>query len=108
MEGKKKIIIASILIGTMATVCSILWISSGSHRVIVGELQATSLDVNGVQYIFVKGGDSLYILPYDENHNPTNVILSPKKGETYHWLCIEITIVEVHMDRFVLGIKARD
>jgi hypothetical protein len=77
-------------------------------RVVVGEMQVVTVEVNSVEYIFGKEGNLLYIFPDDKSRNPANVIISPEEGETYQWLGIEITILEVHVDRFVLNIKAID
>lgn len=106
---EKKIIVASILVVIVAIVVWAFWISPKSeHRVVIGEWQQVPLEVNGVQYIFTKEGNILGIVPWGENHYPRNALLSPKEGETYQWLGIEITIVEVHINRYVLNIKAKD
>lgn len=76
-------------------------------NLVVGEMQVTTTKINGVEYVFGKEGDMLSILPYDESHYPRNVIYHIEEGKTYQWLDIDITVVEVHPDRFVLSLRSR-
>jgi hypothetical protein len=108
MRAKGKIILAVVLI--VAIVILVYWVyfRNPYTNVVVGEMQTVTVRVNGVDYIFTKGGNDLAIYPWDESHNPKNMIYSLQEGQTYQWLGIEITVVEVHVDRFVLSIRPRE
>lgn len=108
MSRKGKIIIASVVVVAIAVLVYWFYFRNPYANVVVGEMQTATVTVNGVEYVFSKEGNILGIFPYDESHYPKNAILSPQEGETYQWLGIEITIAEVHVDRFVLNIKAAD
>jgi len=105
---KGKIFIASVLV--VVVLVSVYWFyfRNPYSNIVVGEMQTATVNVNGVEYVFSKEGNVLGIFPYDESHYPRNAIYSPQEGQTYQWLGIEITIAEVHVDRFGLSIKAKD
>jgi hypothetical protein len=99
-----------IVVLLVAVVFSVYWFyfRNPYSNVVVGEMQTATVTVNGVEYVFSKEGNILGIYPWDESYNPKNVIYSPQEGKTYPWLGINITVVEVHTDRFVLSINPRD
>jgi hypothetical protein len=107
MRKGKTVIVAVLLV---AVIFSIYWffLRSPYSSVVVGEMQTATVTVNGVEYVFSKEGNMLGIYPWDESYNPKSVIYSPQVGKTYPWLGINITVIEVHMDRFVLSIRPRD
>jgi hypothetical protein len=107
MRNKRALLLVSVTLAI--AVISVFWIYFGNRysRVVVGEMQVVTVEVNSVEYFFVKEGNILGIFPYDESHYPKNAVISPQEGETYQWLGIEITIAEVYVDRFVLNIKSR-
>lgn len=110
MPMNRKIVVTSVLLVVAAFVVLIVWVyfRNPYTNIVVGEMQPTSVTINGVEYIFTKGGNDLAIYPWDESHYPKTGIFSVQEGQMYRWLGIEITVIEVHADRFVLSIKPID
>lgn len=106
----RKIIVASVLLVVAAFMVLIVWVyfRNPYMRVVVGEMQTVTIRINSVEYMFGKEGNMLSIYPWDDSRYPNNVIYSPQEGQTYRWLGIDITVMEVHADRFVLSITAID
>jgi len=108
MRAKGKIILAVVLIVAIVVLVYWVYFRNPYTNVVVGEMQTVTVRVNDVEYTFTKGGNDLAIFPWDESHNPNNMIYSLRGGQTYQWLGIEITVVEVYADRFVLSIRPRE
>lgn len=85
LSGQKKIIIiVSVLLVTVPIMVSAYWFyfRNPYTNIVVGEMQPTSVTINGVEYIFTKGGNDLAIYPWDESHYPKTGIFSVQEGES--------------------------
>ena len=109
MNRRLKVIVISltaVIFGLLAVLLFVSFIINPYTHVVVAEQQFTNVKINGVEYYFAKDKNVLSISPWDQSHYPTNAIVLPQEGQTYRWLGINITIVEVHVDRYVLSIKS--
>jgi hypothetical protein len=86
-----------------------------SNRIVVGEMQIAQVTINEVTYTFCKEKNILAVYPWIETFNSTTgwttrqtYLSSPQEGETYPWLGINIKILEVHADRYVICVTSRD
>jgi hypothetical protein len=119
----KKAVTATILFVVVAVVVLALLFVNGNinfsfntnNNVVVGEWQVTTVTVNGVEYRFTKDQSLLGVYPNDESlylsdpdHYYRNAIRSPQQGETYPWLGINIKILEIHADRYVISVTPND
>ena len=84
-------------------------------NIVVSESQPKEVTINEVIYVFEKQNNFLDVYPWIESFdnetgltNTQTGILNPTQGETYSWLGIDITIVEVHEDRYVISVSSRD
>lgn len=112
-----KALATSIVFIGIASVVAMIYYSqhlNWGNKIVVPEQQftrdaqlGTEVTINGVTYTFFKIQNSLVISPADESH-PTGAIESPQEGETYPWLGINIKILEVHADRYVISVTSRD
>jgi len=113
-----KALVASIAVVGIVLVVALLYYSSFlglGTRVVVGEGQIEQVTVNEVTYTFGKDKSLLTVYPWIETYNATNgmttrqtYLSSPQQGETYPWLGINIKILEIHEDRYVISVTSRD
>jgi hypothetical protein len=108
---------ASILVIIVVAIVAFLFVNGNlsfnantNSHIVVGEMQITQVTVNEVTYTLSKEGNLLGVNPmisYQEAKErgiARNVISSPQEGETYQWLGINIKILEVHIDRYVISV----
>jgi hypothetical protein len=113
---------ASILVIMVVVIVAFLFVNGNlsfnaniNSNIVVGEGQIETVSVNSVEYRFTKDQTLLGIYPNDESHylsDPEhyyrNAIRSPQQGETYAWLGINVKILEVHIDRYVISVTPND
>lgn len=112
---KGKVIVALILVVAIAVSAYWFFFIRPYTNIVVGELQPKQVTINGVTYTFTKEKSYLGVYPWIETWNNqtglTNrqtAISNPQQGETYPWLGIKITIVEIHEDRYVINVAPKD
>jgi hypothetical protein len=113
-----KTLVASVTIAGVALAVVLLYYFSDlglGSRIIVGEMQTAQVTINDVTYTFSKEKNILAVYPWIETFNANTgwttrqtYLSSPQEGETYPWLGINIQILEVHADRYVICITSRD
>lgn len=112
-----KTLVASLAIVGIVLVAVLLYSSrlDLASRIVVGEMQIKQVTINEVTYTFGKEKNRLTIYPWIETVNSTTgftsaqtYLSSPQQGETYPWLGINIKILEVHTDRYVISVTSRD
>ena len=110
-RSRLKIALLSIVVIVVVIVVVLIYILSlnGSGDITVCEGQVAKVTVNEVEYKFTKVSNMLGIYPPDYNQDWLNPfgIFDPQEGETYQWLGIDIKIVEIHVDKYVIRVTSR-
>ncbi len=105
----KKAVTASslVIVAVVAVVLGFLFLKSNS--LVVPFMQPTQITVNQVQYTFMGDASSLVvytgIAPLGSN---SKTLTSLVVGETYPCLGIDVKILEVHADRYVVSVTSND
>ena len=105
----KKAVSASILVivAVIAVVLGFLFLKSNS--LVVPFMQPTQMTVNQVPYTFVGDANGLVvytgIAPTGSN---SRTLTSLNVGETYPCLGIDVKVLEVHADRYVISVTPND
>ena len=106
-----KIAVLTIVVTAVVIVAVLIYILPliGLGDITVGEMQLVRVTVNGVEYRFTKVSNMLGIYPLDLSRGglESSGIFDPQEGETYQWLGIDIKIVEIHADKYVIRVTSR-
>jgi hypothetical protein len=115
----KAVAVVLVCAGVVAAVIFLYSAELGiGNRVVVPEFSGVdsivTVTIHDVDYRFTKEGNTLGVYPwlsYQEAMaagRTRNTISNPQEGETYPWLGINIKILEVHTDRYVISVTSRD
>lgn len=99
------VVIAVVIVGVLIYSLPLF----GLGDITVGEMQLVRVTVNGIEYRFTKVSNLLGIYPLDLNRGGLGSagIFDPQEGETCQWLSIDIKIVEIHVDKYVLRVTPK-
>jgi hypothetical protein len=105
----KKTVTVSMLVIVIVVVVALGFLFFKSSSLVVPFMQPTQITVNQVQYTFIGDATSLVvytgIAPLGSN---SKTLTRPVVGETYPCLGIDVKILEVHADRYVVSVTPND
>jgi hypothetical protein len=105
----KKTVTASILVIVIVVVVALGFLFFKSSSLVVPFMQPTQITVNEVQYTLIGDANSLVvytgIAPLGTN---SKTLTRPVVGETYPCLGIDVKILEIHADRYVVSVTPND
>jgi len=105
----KKVVSVSILVIVTVVVVALGFLFLRSNSLVVPFMQPTQITVNQVQYTLI--GDATGLVVYTgiaPTGTNSKTLTRPVVGETYPCLGIDVKILEIHADRYVVSITPND
>jgi hypothetical protein len=105
----KKTVSVSILVVVIVVVVALGFLFFKSNSLVVPFMQPTQTTVNQVQYTLI--GDSTGLVVYTgiaPTGTNSKTLTRPVVGKTYPCLGIDVKILEIHADRYVVSVTSND
>jgi hypothetical protein len=105
----KKVVSVSILVAAIVVVVALGFLFLKSNSLVVPFMQPTQITVNQVQYTLM--GDATGLIVYTgiaPTGTNSKTLTRPVAGETYPCLGIDVKILEIHADRYVVSVTPND
>jgi hypothetical protein len=105
----KKAVSVSILVIVIVVVVTLGFLVLNSSSRVVPFMQPTQITVNQVQYTLI--GDATGLVVYTgiaPTGTNSKTLTRPVVGETYPCLGIDVKILEIHVDRYVVSVTPND